>query len=203
MTPKKDILSKELFETIISEVINKDASPYNQLTKKANDIDTDYFEDITRDEEVLALELNPELKEKVVAQFKKMADELLFESSLENRILSDICQRIETAKQEHGEDVACEALENSVATLRKYAQDRLLFITTPEYRETELKELYNHAQKITLIERVMRNNKADVIDFHHSLMNRTEWECKVLIERRISHFLEGIAHRLEQIIQIH
>ena len=46
----------------------------------------------------------------------------------------------------------------------------------------------------------MQNNRKDIIDFYHALMDRTEWECKVLVERKISQFLTQLAERLTETV---
>ena len=46
------------------------------------------------------------------------------------------------------------------------------------------------------MERIMRNNKKDVIDFYHALLNRTEWECQNIMERSISELLQHIVSGL-------
>ena len=193
MIQNKETSSNTLFDFIISEVINKDDSPYKQMMKKVNDIDIDYFEDIERDGEKICSELNMELKEIVVGRFKEMANELLTESDLENRLLSGIRLQIGNSNDN---DICHKVLPTVVNALGKYADERLLFILEPKYDENELEKMYDNAKKITIIEHIMQNNKKDVIDFYHALMDRTEWECKALIEHRISLFLKQTAEKI-------
>ena len=71
MTEEAKRVSEAIFQTIVSEVVTGESAPYQYLIKKVNDIDVDYFENITRDEETLSPELNMELKSRVVERFKE------------------------------------------------------------------------------------------------------------------------------------
>ncbi len=183
--------------TIINELIQKPDSIYNSLMRKVNAIDTDYFEPITRDENILSPELNLELKDKVLNDIDEQANRLLFDSDLMEQILASIRSRLE---EEENTKTARQKLTDTAQELRKYAQDRLLFIPSPKYDDEELNRLYEQAKKVTLLEHIMQNNRKDIIDFYHALMDRTEWECKVLVERKISQFLTQLAERLTETV---
>ena len=183
--------------TIINELIQKHDSIYNSLMSKVNAIDTDYFEPITRDENILSPELNLELKDKVLNDINEQANRLFFDSDLMEQILADVQSRLE---EEGNLETSQQTLTNTAQELRKYAQDRLLFISTPKYDDTELSRLYKQAQKVTLLEHIAQNNRKDIIDFYHALMDRTEWECKALVERKTSQFLTQLAERLTKTV---
>ena len=183
--------------TIINELIQKHDSIYNSLMSKVNAIDTDYFEPITRDENILSPELNLELKDKVLNDINEQANRLFFDSDLMEQILADVRSRLE---EEGDIETAQQTLTNTAQELRKYAQDRLLFISTPKYDDVELSRLYKQAKKVTLLEHIAQNNRKDIIDFYHALMDRTEWECKALVERKTSQFLTQLAERLAETV---
>ena len=169
-------------------------NPYTRLLKNIEHIDTDFFELITRDENVLPPELNLGLKDKVVNHIKNQTNQLLFDSSLIEQILADISNLLK--KEGTGKEAVQQMLSDTAKELRKYAQDRLLFIPTPNYNEAELEKMYEQAREVTLLEHIMQNNRTDVIAFYHALMDRTEWECKVLVEEKTSQFLVQLADRL-------
>lgn len=50
--------------------------------------------------------------------------------------------------------------------------------------EARMMQAYQRAKKRTLVERLNHLNKADIINFHHVLMQKTVWDCKELIEER-------------------
>lgn len=183
--------------TIINELIQKHDSIYNSLMSKVNAIDTDYFEPITRDENILSPELNLELKDKVLNDINEQANRLFFDSDLMEQILADVRSRLE---EEGDIETAQQTLTNTAQELRKYAQDRLLFISTPKYDDVELSRLYQQAKKVTLLEHIAQNNRKDIIDFYHALMDRTEWECKALVERKTSQFLTQLAETVDTTI---
>lgn len=112
------------------------------------------------------------------------------------QILADIRSRL----GEEDIETVQQILTNTAQELRKYAQDRLLFISTPKYDEAELSRLYKQAKEITLLEHIMQNNRKDIIDFYHALIDRTEWECKALVERKTSQFLTQLAERLTETV---
>ena len=182
--------------TIINELIQKHDSIYNSLMSKVNAIDTDYFEPITRDENILSPELNLELKDKVLNDINEQANRLFFDSDLMEQILADVRNELEEGNLETSQ----QTLTNTAQELRKYAQDRLLFISTPKYDDAELSRLYKQAKKVTLLEHIAQNNRKDIIDFYHALMDRTEWECKALVERKTSQFLTQLAERLAKTV---
>ena len=126
---------KKAFTNIISTVITLPNSPYHRMMRKVNAIDTDYFEPITRDENILSPELNLELKDKVLNDIDEQANRLFFDSDLMEQILTDIRSRLE---EEENAETARQKLTDTAQELQKYAQDRLLFIPTPKHDDAEL-----------------------------------------------------------------
>lgn len=188
-------MDKKAFTNIISTVITLPNSPYQRMISKVNSIDTDYFEPITRDENNLSPELNLGLKDKVLNDIEEQANRLFFDSNLMEQILADVRNRLE---EEGNIETSQQMLTNTAQELRKYAQERLLFIPTPKYEDEELNRLYEQAKKVTLLEHILQNNRTDIIAFYRALMDRTEWECKALVEKKTSQFLTQLAERLTE-----
>ena len=196
MTEEAKRVSEAIFQAIVSEVVAGESTPYQYLIKKVNDIDVDYFENITRDEETLSPELNMELKSRVIEKFKEETARL-YAPAREATLLADARRRIKEWQQAHPDSQAeCEALNDVKSRLNKYAADRLLFIPAPEWDEETLNEMYEQAREITLLEHILGNNKEDIIAFHHALQSRTAWECRTWVEEQTSAFLKEIASKL-------
>lgn len=185
--------------TIIYELIQKHDSIYNSLMSKVNAIDTDYFEPITRDENILSPELNLELKEKVLNDIEEQANHSFLGSGLMEQVLANVRSRM---KEERDKETTPQTLTDTAQELKKYAQDRLLFISTPKYDDTELQKLYERAKEVTLMEHILQNNRTDITTFYHALMDRTEWECRALVERKTSRFLMLLAEKLVEAIDV-
>ena len=75
-------ISKKLSDMIIAKVMEDIDSPCQLMRRKLKDIDIDYFEDISRDTEIIDPKLNLELKDRIRGDFQRSADELLEESGL-------------------------------------------------------------------------------------------------------------------------
>lgn len=87
-------MDKGIFENIIAAVVDNPQSPYHRLMDKVNDIDVDYFENITRDENTLSPELNLALKQTVVENVDEIARQLLYDSGLSGKITFDILDQL-------------------------------------------------------------------------------------------------------------
>lgn len=184
-------MENELYDLVMNLVYRGEDSPYKKLLKKVNDIDIDYFEDITRDGNKLVPELNMELMAKVVGQFEKKADEL-FSADFAARLLNEVIAQVETLTNAEKSNVLL-SLSNRI---KKFAKDSLFFIPQPPYSSEGLTLKYEQAKKISIIEHVFQNNSTDIINFHHALMEQTVWACKDCIERRTSQFLTKLAESL-------
>lgn len=198
MALQENKLSEEIIEAIVVEVINKDGSPYKQMIGKVGSIGVDYFESIEMGK-VLTEELNLNMKEKVVGQFKEMYDQLLKETGVVEKVMEKVMKQAGKATSEKEKSVTSKELMRVANNLKVYANNRLLFIPEPLYQESNLKERFEKAKRITVMEHIMQNNDKDVVDFCRTLISRTEWECRDLVERQTSQILREIAEKIEQV----
>lgn len=172
---------------LFNAVIFNDSSPYRQMVKKLYNIDTDYFEKIPAWTEQLPSELDFQLKENILNDFKKLADELL-NQEMKTKCIGDLLEARETTV-----DSEKEIVEGTMASIKQFAT--LYFgreNPCPKVDEKTLQKKYKKAKRRNIFERIGQTNNADVIDFHHTLMYKTVWECKGLIERRVICFIEEI-----------
>ena len=192
---RRHVLAK-IADAITSRIIRDAESPYQRLMKKVNDIDINYFEDLPRDTEQLAPELNLELKEQVKNDFKALTSELLSDTLLEDRLVNAIHQEVEDFKPLLGDAASQTSLKDVMQQVHNNVVAAVSLLPC-KVTEAELKEKYNLAKERTLLEWVMNNNKADVIDFYHALMNRTVWECQEILEEAIIKFVNRLTARVE------
>jgi hypothetical protein len=198
MAQEEKTLGREMIEAIVSEMIHKDGSPYKQMLGKIGSVHVDYFGNIEMGN-MLAKELNMELKEKVVKELKMKFEELLADTGTVETVMNKVMTLVEKARIDMGKDAANKELMKVANNLVQYANNRLLFIPEPPCREEELKEKYEQAKRITVMEHIMQNNEKDVIDFYRALIGRTEWECRNQIERQTSQVLRDLAEIIEKI----
>ena len=165
---------------------------------KVGSVGVDYFGNIEMGK-VLAEELNLELKEKVVKELGMAFKKLLADERTIEKVMDDAMTQAEKARIELGKDVANKELMKVASNLVQYANNRLLFIPEPPCQEAELKEKYERAKRITMLEHFLQNNDKDVIDFCRSLISRTEWECRNQIEMETSQVLRDLAEIIENI----
>jgi hypothetical protein len=169
---------------LATAVIYADDSPYHQLQKKLYDIDIDYFEKIPAWTERIPSRLDFKLKSDIVADFNKLADQLL-NQEIKNRLIQELNLGNITATEKEMND-AFESLKGMAP---------LYFNKTkpcPQVEEKELRKLYRKAKRRSFWERIFRTNGSDVFDFHQALMHRTVWECKELIENRSLQFVKEV-----------
>lgn len=196
-----DSLSDLIFSTVYQDMIGNETSPYNQLKKKLYDIDTDYFEKIPADTEKLDRNLTPALRDFIVDRFKKTADFYLG-PSYQNHLLETV-RRAMTAYFPNADpkniSEACATAKKNLLEAAKYRFDHPQYEyeePCPMVSETRMMQAYQRAKKRTVIERIHRFNKADVIAFHHVLLQKTVWDCKGLIENSV---LEAISDTMGNI----
>ena len=170
-------LSKRIYEIVVEEV----ERTYPQFMKRVNNIDLDYFEDIVRDSEEMPKELNFELREKVLDDVKQYAMQLLEESNIK--------RRIDAIMKDVDADTAREAFEQAKELIRSYVYASSIINGSSDVTEEELQKMYTDAKKRDLWERITRNNKSDVIEFHHALMDKTYEQCKDVLYESIESFL--------------
>lgn len=198
MAQEEKTFGREMIEAIVSEMINKDGSPYKQMLGKVSCVCVDYFGNIEMGN-VLAEELNLELKGKVVKEMETKYKELLAELETMDKVMGKVQTLAAKARIDLGKDVASKELMKVASNLVQYANNRLLFIPEPPCQEEALKEKYEQAKRITVLEHVLQNNDKDVIDFYRALISKTEWECRNLIERQTSQVLRDLAAKIENI----
>lgn len=189
MTRPSTLISQ--FSTILfTNIISEESSPYHQMIKKMNDIDSDYFEKIPAWTEQLPSELDFQLKDNILKDFGKLADEVLGQE-LKSKCMDLL---IGEWKSIPNHDENRETLfEGAMASIKQFAT--LYFSREnpcPKVDEEALQRKYKKAKRRSLGERIIQSNNADVIDFHHALMNKTVWECKELIEERTIRFIEDV-----------
>ena len=170
-------LSKEVYGIVVDEV----ERIYPTFMKRVNDIDIDYFDEITRDSEELPKGLNFELRDKVLDDVRQYAMQLLEESGVRNRV-GNLMKDVDAA-------TAKEVLDNAKEKLREYAYASSILNGSSDITEEYLQKVYTDAKKRDLWERITQNNKADVIKFHHALMDKTYEQCKDLLYGCIESFI--------------
>lgn len=171
-------LSKRIYDVVVEEV----ETIYPQFMKKVNNIDLDYFEDIVRDSEEMPKELNFELREKVLDDVKLYAMQLLEKSNIKSRI--------DAIMHDVDADTASEAFGQARELIRSYVYVCSLFNGSSDFTEEELQKMYTDAKKRDLWERIVSNNKNDVIGFHHALMDKTYEQSKDVLYECIESFME-------------
>jgi len=157
---------------------------YPQFMKRVNDIDLDYFEDITRDSEEIPTELNLELRDKVLEDVRQYAMQLLQESGIKNRI-EEIMKDTDAA-------TAKETFDSTKKLISSYIHVSSIFNGSSRFTEEELENMYKEAKKRDLWERIIQNNKNDVIEFHHALMDKTYEQSKDALYASIESFLKTL-----------
>ena len=173
--------TKELSQKVYGIVVDEVERIYPMFMKRVNDIDIDYFDEITRDSEELPKELNFELRDKVLDDVRQYAMQLLEESGIRNRV-GNLMKDVDAT-------TAKEVLDNAKEKLREYAYASSILNGSSDITEEYLQQLYTDAKKRDLWERITQNNKADVIKFHHALMDKTYEQCKDLLYGCIESFI--------------
>lgn len=173
--------AKELSQRISDSVVDKVDAIYPQFMKRVNNIDLDYFEEITRDSEEIPMELNFELRDKILDDVRQYAIQLLNESGIRDRI-NEIMKDVDSV-------TAKEAFDRAKEKLRDYVYASSILNGSSNITEEELEKMYTEAQKRDLWERITQNNKSDVIRFHHALMDKTYEQCKDVLYGSIESFV--------------
>ena len=199
MAQEENQFRQKLMESIVSEVINKEDSLYKQMIGKAGCVAVDYFGSIEMGN-TMTEKLNMELKQKVVEKMGEMYERMMADEDIAGKVILLVKEQSAKAKREMGTDAVNKDLLKAANNLRLYAKNRLLFVPEAPCQEDALKEKYEEAKRITVMEHIMQNNEKDVIDFYRALIGRTEWECRIQIERKTSQLLTAIADRIEKII---
>lgn len=186
-----NLLNEQLSGILFSIIISVESSPYHKLLEKMNGIDTDYFEKIPAWTEQLPSELDFQLKDNILKDFGKLADEL-FEQELKSKCIDQLIEEWESVPN-HEDENRETVFEGTMASIKQFAT--LYFSREnpcPKVDEETLLKKYNKAKRRGLFERIGQTNNADVIEFHHALMYKTVWECQELIEKRTISFIEDV-----------
>lgn len=184
-------LGSQFSSILFTNIISEELSPYHQIIKKMNDIDTDYFDKIPAWTEQLPSELDFQLKDNILKNFGKLADELLGQE-LKSKCIDLLIGKwksIPNHEDENREIIA----EGTMASIKQFAT--LYFSREnpcPKVDEETLLKKYKKAKRRGLFERIGQTNNTDVIEFHHALMYKTVCECKELIENRTISFIEEV-----------
>ena len=194
----KDI-SSDVYSVIIDVVVTGTHSPYNEMIKKAKDIDIDFFEKVSRGTNSLSEELNLELKDKVVDAFSKMADNYYVGSALESRILALVQDRADAIKNTDGENACKEYIKSLSECLEVYAKGSNIHAGFPKYTNEIVTELYEHARHITLKEFFMGGNDQDILNFYNALVDNTWWTCREVVVNKTNDFLLALAAKTRKI----
>lgn len=193
-----DILTNCLYSTIYWEAIGNDTSPYGLLKKKLYSIDTDYFEHIPAWTEQLPETLNVDLLSKITDDFRILVEQK-FNSDFEENLLNRIHAMVRESAPDADSEVVAKACEIAKEKIHKTAGLYFNYAPCPRVRLTEVLRKYQDARKITIGERIMGNNNADVLDFHHALMYRTIWDCKKIIDDGAIMFTDNLLGKIEDV----
>jgi len=191
-----DLLAKQMFNTIIGEMVNSSSSPYQTMMKKTKDIDIDYFEKIDRGVYTISDELNIELKDKVVASFSKMADDYYKDAELETRYVDRIREQADKILAT-GDTKGCKDFLNGVAgQLEVFVNSSVIHEGFPKRTNAEIEAMYQDARHITLKEFLLGTNDEDILNFYNALMDNTWWACREVVVRKTNAFLMSIAEKV-------
>lgn len=174
---EKSDISQGIFNIVVSEV----EAIYPQFMKRVNDIDIDYFEDITHDSEVPPENLSFELRDKIFEDIRQYAMQLL--------AMSNIKMRIKAVLKDLDVTNAKQAIEDSRKKLRSYIKLCSFLNGSSCFTEEDLQKLYKAANKRNLWERITQTNKSDVIEFYHALMEKTYEQCKNILYECVESFI--------------
>lgn len=176
--------TKKISQSIYDIVAKEVDAIYPQFMKRVNDIDIDYFENIVRDSEVIPTELNLGLRDKVLDDMNQYAMQLLEGSNIKDRIAAMM--------EDTNAFTAKEAFDGAKELIRNYVHAKCILNGSSDITEEELQKKYKDAKKRDLWEMIMQNNKKDIIEFHHALMDNTYEQCKDVLYNNIISFLSNL-----------
>ena len=174
-----------VYTILFFDIIGDDNSAYNQMVNRLYDIEAEYFEMTPQWAEQPPTELAFQIKEVVLKDFDKLADETL------GKELKD---RLYCLLHEYQSEVVILGYEYSVKSLKWLKNEAYESFREkkpcPIIDGTLLKKLHNKA----LIAVGQEGNGQGIVGynkgFHHALLHNTIWECKGIIEKRIIHFID-------------
>ena len=189
--------TQKLFEMIVGPVLYDKGCPYKLMKNRLNDIDIDYFEGIPVLGDRLDDSLCIELKKRIMSDFTEYGNQLIAENS--EKIAQKVKYEIkEWLVEQTDRKSALEQLDVVFHQIHEFTRKQLNYIPAPLFTKSELKELYDAALKVTLIERVTGGNEKDVIRYYHALVSHTVWVCRMLTRRRASQYLMQLVDELSR-----
>lgn len=178
------------FEAIAGPILYDEEAPYRLMIKKLNDIDIDYFEKI--DSAPLGKTLDNEMeigiKHQILNDFVTYGNKLL--ANRTNDIERAIIDNVQKLMNQYDDQIeAIQDLNESFGYMHNFVRKQLCFVPNPMYDKAEIRELYNAAKRVTMIEKITGGNDKDVIKYYHALIEHCVWACRMLLRRRTGQFL--------------
>ena len=174
-----------VFTTLFFDIIGDDNSTYNQMVNRLYDIEAKYFEKTPQWVEQPPTEVVFQIKEVVLKDFDKLADETL-DKELKDR-LNCLLHECRSEVVNLGYEYALKSLGWLKDKAYEYFGEKK---PCPQIDESLLKKLYDKA----LIAVDQESDGQGIVGynkgFHHALLHNTIWECKGIIEKRIIHFVD-------------
>lgn len=191
----------KLFEMIVGPVLYDEGCPYKLMIKKLNDIDIDYFQGSSALSDRLDDTLRIEIKHKIVNDFNEFGKQLFHDYSekIEQKVKKDIGNWLRLQSDRKN---ALDILDDVFARIHSFTRKQLNYVPSPTYSSAELRELYNAAMKVSLVERIAGTNDKDVIRYYHALINHTVWTCRMLTRRRFSQLLMSLVDKLSRVFDM-
>ena len=187
---------QSFFGAMAAPVLYNVDSPYKLMSRKLDDIDMDYFQ---RGEPLgnrLDGSLEMEIKTRILNDFKFYGEQLYENAeSIKQQIIDDVRDLIFRYEDRA---TAFAHLSEAMERMHGFVRKQLCFVPIPMYSRKELKELYDEAKRVTLLERVTGGNGRDVIRYYHALIVHTVWACRMLTRRRAGQFLMQMVDRLSR-----
>ncbi len=190
------ILSQVIYDYVLNTVVRNENSPYSLLRKRVDDIDIIDIGETPGTSKELPDYLSLDLKDNVVTRISNECDKYFCDENSKNELIATVQSKIrESATNVNLTDIKT-ALDYIRASLEKYSESLLTAVNPSKYSEVELKEKYEKAKRITIIERITGNNVNDVIEFQRSLTHYTYWTCRYVIKKRTADYLIQIAQEI-------
>lgn len=192
-------LSQVIYDYVMNTVVRNENSPYSLLRQRVDDIDIIDIGETPGASKVLPDYLSLDLKDEVVMLISQECDKYFCDKKSTNELIAAVQSKIsESAKNANRSDIG-RVLNDVRNSLEKYSESLLTAVHPSKYSEVELKEKYEKAKKITIIERITGNNVNDVIEFHRTLTHYTYWTCRYVIKKRTADYLNQIAQEIVKI----
>ena len=102
---------------------------------------------------------------------------------------SNIRRRIDVIMHDVDLDIARDVFWKAKELIRSYVYASCILNGSSDVTEEELQKMYTDAKKRDLWERIARNNKDDVLEFHHALMDKTYEQSKDVLYNCIEAFI--------------